>query len=51
MKKYKKRQKPSPTEKALNTISNYSPDTDPQGSYTGKPLDKSDVPVQDVDDL
>ncbi len=24
---------------------------DPQGSYTGKPRDKHEVPVQDVDDL
>ncbi len=25
--------------------------TDPQGSYTGKPMDEDDIPVQDVDDL
>lgn len=25
--------------------------TDPLGSYTGKPLDKYDKPVQDADDL
>ncbi len=25
--------------------------TDPLGSYTGKPADPDDVPVQDVDDL
>ncbi len=25
--------------------------TDPNGSYTGKPLNEWDVPVQDVDDL
>ena len=25
--------------------------TDPNGSYTGVPLDKSEQPVQDVDDL
>ena len=24
---------------------------DPNGSYTGKPADKDEVPVQDVDDL
>ncbi len=47
----KKNEKKNPTKKALDTISNYSPDTDPQGSYTGKPRDKDDVPVQDVDDL
>ena len=32
----------------------YSPDmivTDPQGSYTGRPEDEYEVPVQDVDDL
>jgi len=28
-----------------------SEQTDPLGSYTGKPLDEDDVPVQDVDDL
>lgn len=25
--------------------------TDPQGSYTGRPLEKWEIPVQDVDDL
>ena len=25
--------------------------TDPNGSYTGKPLNEDEVPVQDVDDL
>lgn len=25
--------------------------TDPQGSYTGRPKDTHEVPVQDVDDL
>lgn len=25
--------------------------TDPQGSWTGKPMDEDDVPVQDADDL
>lgn len=25
--------------------------TDPNGSYTGKPLDREEIPVQDVDDL
>ena len=25
--------------------------TDPQGSYTGKPLEPGEVPVQDSDDL
>ena len=26
-------------------------DTDPQGSYTGRPADEDDIPVQDADDL
>ena len=25
--------------------------TDPQGSYTGQPLDREEKPVQDADDL
>lgn len=25
--------------------------TDPQGSYTGRPIDPEEVPVQDADDL
>lgn len=25
--------------------------TDPNGSYTGRPLDREEVPVQDADDL
>jgi len=25
--------------------------TDPQGSYTGRPVDRYEVPVQDADDL
>ena len=32
--------------KDLNRIN-----TDPLGSYTGCPLDKGEVPVQDADDL
>jgi hypothetical protein len=28
-----------------------SPDTDPNGSYTGKPVNKNEKPVQDADDL
>lgn len=26
-------------------------DTDPQGSYTGRPVDRDEKPVQDADDL
>lgn len=38
---------------ALNDILNmYRPtNTDPQGSWTGVPKDKYDIPVQDADDL
>lgn len=25
--------------------------TDPQGSYTGRPKDREEIPVQDADDL
>lgn len=32
-------------------IMDCSENTDPLGSYTGKPLDRDDVPVQDADDL
>ena len=28
-----------------------SSEFDPQGSYTGRPIDGGDVPLQDVDDL
>ena len=41
---------PAPTEKALELVLDTS-DTDVNGSYTGKPKDKTEVPVQDADDL
>ncbi len=41
---------PAPTKKALNVFSEPS-DTDVNGSYTGKPKNKKEVPVQDADDL
>ncbi len=38
-----------------NTVASiiYGPPSkfDPQGMYTGKPMDESDQPVQDADDL
>lgn len=42
-----------PTElpKPLIGMDMQSCDTDPNGSYTGVPLDKSEQPVQDADDL
>lgn len=37
---------------AVNRIVNQAPsDTDPFGSYTGKPIDEYERPVQDADDL
>ncbi|MBQ8603777.1 MAG: hypothetical protein IJ410_02900 [Oscillospiraceae bacterium] len=32
-------------------IRRHASDTDPNGSYTGRPEDKSETPVQDADDL
>ena len=44
------RRVPAPTKKALSIIEGPS-NTDVDGSYTGKPKDKNDRPVQDADDL
>lgn len=41
----------NPTKKAKKLTSLYSPQTDPQGSYTGKPENPTEKPVQDADDL
>ena len=41
---------PAPTKRALNVF-NAPSETDVNGSYTGKPKDKTEIPVQDVDDL
>ena len=41
---------PAPTEKALALFPEPS-DTDVNGSYTGKPKNKHETPVQDADDL
>lgn len=38
-----------PLEGPLNTVGLYP--VDPMGSYTGRPLDPEEEPVQDVDDL
>ena len=46
----KSRTTPKPTQKALNVYENPS-NTDVNGSYTGRPKDKKEVPVQDADDL
>lgn len=41
---------PAPTKLALSVIPEPS-DTDVNGSYTGKPKNEEEVPVQDADDL
>ena len=41
---------PLPTKQALKVIGESS-DTDVNGSYTGKPKNKKEKPVQDADDL
>jgi len=39
-------------EQIAKEIANQPPSpTDPNGSYTGKPVDKHEQPVQDADDL
>ncbi len=40
-----------PMEKAMELADFSAVKTDPQGSYTGRPLDPYEVPVQDADDL
>lgn len=40
----------APTKRALRVFDDPS-DTDVNGSYTGKPKNKNEVPVQDADDL
>lgn len=41
---------PAPTQRALDVLNKPS-DTDVNGSYTGKPKNKREIPVQDADDL
>ncbi|MBO5240209.1 MAG: hypothetical protein J6B56_02165 [Clostridia bacterium] len=41
---------PAPTKRALSVFSEPS-ETDVNGSYTGRPKNKREVPVQDADDL
>ncbi|MBQ1237660.1 MAG: hypothetical protein IIX70_05160 [Oscillospiraceae bacterium] len=44
-----------PQKAAMNAVEAFvdpsSKKSDPQGSYTGNPVNKKEVPVQDVDDL
>ena len=42
--------KKDPTKKA-KSLENPPSETDPFGSYTGKPVDEDEVPTQDQDDL
>lgn len=41
---------PAPTKRAISLFTEPS-DTDVNGSYTGRPKNKREVPVQDADDL
>ena len=41
---------PAPTKKAMSLFSEPS-NTDVNGSYTGRPKNKREIPVQDADDL
>lgn len=41
----------SPTQRALKLTDFCEPDTDPSGSYTGRPDNPHEKPVQDADDL
>ena len=53
MPKQKKQQshRPSPMEKAMALTEFCAAETDPMGSYTGRPAQPGEVPVQDADDL
>ena len=46
-----KRAKGAPTRKGLDTLRLDALKTDPLGSYTGRPRETGNVPVQDADDL
>ena len=46
----RKKSVPAPTQKAVEVFDGPS-DTDVNGSYTGRPKDKRELPVQDADDL
>ena len=46
-----RRPEKAPMEKAKQMSQFTAADTDPNGSWTGQPLDPYEVPVQDADDL
>lgn len=50
MTKQETRAIPAPTKKAISLFPSPSA-TDVNGSYTGRPKDKKEIPVQDADDL
>lgn len=50
-KKRKKTQLPKDLLRRLDLVLPGSINTDPFGSYTGRPTGEVDLPVQDVDDL
>ena len=51
MKKQEQKKKSEPMEKAMALTNLKSSQTDPSGSYTGRPADPGEIPVQDADDL
>ena len=50
MTKRRKKGVPAPTQRALDVFGEPSP-CDVNGSYTGKPMNIHETPVQDADDL
>ena len=46
-----RKRKQDPAATARQIAAELSSDTDPQGSYTGRPADPTEPPVQDADDL
>ena len=51
-KKHKdKKQPPVQSQAATSIFAAHPSDTDRQGSYTGRPVNAYEVPVQDADDL
>lgn len=49
--KVKKKKKLPKTEAVVRAFCEVGKKTDPQGSYTGQPVDGVSQPVQDADDL
>lgn len=46
-----KKKKLPKTQAVIRTITETGKKTDPQGSYTGRPVEKDVQPIQDADDL